>query len=160
MTGGGDESVVDRERAALTLMPSAQDVALAKLLEQTARHLHALGHAEGLYPAQWAALRYFHTALPPNNTAISLARFQGMAMAPVARSIRTLIEKGLLRKAGSVGRGRLEAVELTKSGRMMLTRDPVMLIAATLAQLQPADRTGLATSLEAVIRAAQANKAD
>ena len=81
-------------------------------------------------------------------------------MAPVARSIRTLIEKGLLRKAGSVGRGCLEAVELTKSGRMMLTRDPVMLIAATLAQLQPADRTGLATSLEAVIRAAQANKAD
>lgn len=126
---------------------------LAQLMEQTSRHMHALGHSEGLVPAQWAALRYFHHTLPPGNTAISLARYQGLAFGPVSRTIRMLIVKGLLCKAGSAGPGRSEAVELTSIGRRMLVHDPLNLIAEVLSNLPHGERATLAGAFEAVIRA-------
>ena len=38
---------------------------LASQLEQIARRLHSQGYASKLFPAQWAALRYIHSAPVP-----------------------------------------------------------------------------------------------
>ena len=43
---------------------------LASQLEQIARRLHSQGYASKLFPAQWAALRYIHSAPVPLRTAI------------------------------------------------------------------------------------------
>ena len=74
---------------------SIRAAALAQLLDQTARGLHSMGHDGEMFPAQWAALRYFAASDPAQSTAMSLARFQGLAFGPVSRTVRTLITKHL-----------------------------------------------------------------
>ncbi|KQT85785.1 MarR family winged helix-turn-helix transcriptional regulator [Aurantimonas sp. Leaf443] len=126
---------------------------LAALAEQLSRRLHSQGHAFQLFPAQWAALRYVASAPPGRNTAIDVARHQGLAAGAVARSVRTLIEKGFLAKAGTVGRGRAEGLALTDAGRQALRRDPLKSLAHALGELGEAERTVLAQGLRRAIRA-------
>lgn len=128
---------------------------LARLFEQSTRALHSSGHSHGLFPAQWTALRYFSTADRAQCTAISLARFQGMAFGPVSRTVRTLIAKGLLRKAGSAGRGRAELLELSDAGRAILEKDPLRTIVAALETLGDREREAFAVALEQVLLALQ-----
>ena len=130
---------------------SALDLAL--LMEQMARRLHAQGYADRLFPAQWAALRYLSAAEPERRTAIDLARFQGLASGAVARTVRTLITKGYVEKAGLVGRGRAERLDLTAKGRALVKRDPLGIVADALEPLDAAERAALGRGLERAIRA-------
>lgn len=127
--------------------------ALADLLELTARLLHSRGYAEDMFPAQWVALRYFARARRELRTASELARFQGLANGPVSRTVRTLVDKGLLRKAAEQPKGRAELLELTEAGEALLTRDPDLALARLLGELDPADQEALARGLERVLRA-------
>ncbi|MBY0360998.1 MAG: hypothetical protein K2X45_03765 [Phreatobacter sp.] len=129
--------------------------ALARLFEQSTRALHSTGHSHGLFPAQWTALRYFAAADRSQCTAISLARFQGMAFGPVSRTVRTLISKGLLRKAGSAGRGRAELLELSDEGYQLLASDPIRAVVQVLEDLDDAQRLALATALEQILLSIQ-----
>lgn len=129
--------------------------ALARLFEQSTRALHSSGHSHGLFPAQWTALRYFASADRNQCTAISLARFQGMAFGPVSRTVRTLIGKGLLRKAGSAGRGRAELLELSDEGFAMLGHDPLGRVVSALKSLDDGERLALATALEQIVLSIQ-----
>lgn len=138
--------------------PAAAPV--ARLLEQVARAMHSIGHNGGLFPAQWSALRYFRDAVPPHNTAVGLARFQGLAFGPVSRTVRTLIEKGLLQKAGSAGRGRSESVEVTKMGRALLAADPLLVVAHAIEAMPPQQVESLAIACETIIAAVQAQRDD
>jgi DNA-binding MarR family transcriptional regulator len=124
--------------------------ALAALLEQASRLSHSAGHSEGLYPAQWAALRFVADARGAPPTAARLARFQGMSLGPVSRTVRTLIEKGLMTRVGDDGRG--ETLALTRKGRLLLERDPAQHVARAIASLGATERECLAGALEAVIR--------
>ena len=126
---------------------------LARAFELAARLVHSRSHACGLYPAQWSALRYFKTAKGEYRTAMALARYQGLAFGPVARTVRTLIERGFLRKAGSAGRGRAEVVELTAAGEEILARDPLAPLVLALAALDPAARSAFAVALEPILEA-------
>lgn len=138
--------------------PAAAPV--ARLLEQVARAMHSIGHDGGLFPAQWSALRYFRDAAPPHNTAMGLARFQGLAFGPVSRTVRTLIEKGLLQKAGSAGRGRSESVELTKAGRAILAEDPLLVVAHAIETMPSHEVESLAVACERIIAAIHARRED
>lgn len=132
--------------------------ALASLLEQVARRIHSQGYASDLFPAQWAAIRYLEKAPPQLRTAIDLARFQGLASGAVARTIRTLVTKGLLIKVGTIGRGRAEQLDLTEFGRRILADDPLHSIARALEVLEGRDRECLAKGLEIAIRATMADR--
>ncbi|MEF2552071.1 MarR family transcriptional regulator [Aurantimonas sp. A2-1-M11] len=132
---------------------------LASQLEQIARRLHSQGYASKLFPAQWAALRYIHSAPVHLRTAIDLARFQGLASGAVARTVRTLITKGYVTKRGSVGRGRAEELGLTERGRALLKKDPLQRIAAALETLDEASRESLAHNLDIVIRSTRPDQA-
>jgi DNA-binding MarR family transcriptional regulator len=138
--GGGDVS------------KSVRAVALARLLDQAARGLHSMGHDAEMFPAQWAALRYFASADPARCTAMELARFQGLAFGPVSRTVRTLITKGYLRKAGSAGRGRAELIELTTGGKRLLARDPLEIVRAAMEELSEPEKEALASALERTLR--------
>ena len=126
--------------------------ALAELLELVARMLHSRGYAEDLFPAQWAALRYFSKAPPERRTASDLARFQGLANGPVSRTVRTLIQKGLIMKALVQPRGRAEILDLTDSGRKVLESDPTLELETALKGLDETDQEATARALETVLR--------
>ncbi len=126
---------------------------LALMMEQMARRLHAQGYADRLFPAQWSALRYLSAAEPERRTASDLARFQGLASGAVARTVRTLVVKGYVEKAGLVGRGRAEGLDLTAKGRAMVKRDPLKIVADALEPLDAAERAALGLGLERAIRA-------
>ncbi len=131
---------------------SVRAVALARLLDQAARGLHSIGHEAEMFPAQWAALRYFASADPAQCTAMELARFQGLAFGPVSRTVRTLITKGHLRKAGSAGRGRAELIELTAAGKRLLARDPLEMVREAIEELSEPEKEAFASALERTLR--------
>ena len=126
---------------------------LTGLFEQVARRLHSNGYAAHLFPAQWSALRYIHQADADRRTAIDLARHQGLASGAVARTVRTLVEKGLVTKMGTIGRGRAERLELTEKGTQLLKRDPLGSIQKAMEELSTHERTVLAKGLETAIDA-------
>ena len=126
--------------------------ALAELLELVARMLHSRGYAEDLFPAQWVALRYFAKAPAPRRTASDLARFQGLANGPVSRTVRTLIQKGLLAKAAVQPRGRAELLDLTETGRKVLDSDPTLEVERLLAELDESDQEAMGRGLEFILR--------
>jgi DNA-binding MarR family transcriptional regulator len=128
--------------------------ALIELLELAGRSMHSIGYADGLYPAQWTALRYFSKASDGARTASALARFQGFANGPVSRTVRTLISKGLLRKAESQPAGRAEHLEITENARSLLEHDPARAIADTIAGLPEDEKAALDHALRAVIKSA------
>lgn len=129
---------------------------VSTLLDQVGRALHASGYAADLFPAQWSALRYFARADEPLRTASALARYQGLATGPVTRTVRTLVAKGLLAKAGPMGRGRSERIALTEAGRALLAVDPLARVTAAVEDLAEADRRTLARALDRVLRHLQA----
>jgi DNA-binding MarR family transcriptional regulator len=126
--------------------------ALADLLELLARMLHARGYQHDMFPAQWTALRYFSKARRDLCTASELARFQGMANGPVSRTVRTLLQKGLLTKSKDQPRGKAEILELTASGRTLLKLDPNRELESMLAALGDEARVLLGDTLEVLIR--------
>jgi DNA-binding MarR family transcriptional regulator len=128
--------------------------ALIELLELAGRSMHSIGYADGLYPAQWTALRYFSKANDGARTASALARFQGFANGPVSRTVRTLIAKGLLRKAEAQPAGRAEHLEITDNARSLLNHDPARAVADTIAKLSDEEKVALDHALRAVIKSA------
>lgn len=125
--------------------------ALARLIEQTSRTIHSRGHSQGLFPAQWTALRYFATAEPARRNASALAAYQGMAFGPVSRTVRTLITKGLLKKDPVIARGRFELLTLTEAGEALLAEDPIGGVVEALSELPEASRYQIAIALEAIM---------
>jgi DNA-binding MarR family transcriptional regulator len=114
--------------------------------------LHSRGYAADLFPAQWAALRYFSRAPVNLRTASELARFQGLANGPVSRTVRTLVQKGLLAKAAEQPKGRAELLELTDAGRAMLEQDPTQAVEVAISELAPSEQDCFARSLELIVR--------
>ncbi len=127
--------------------------AIAALFERTARLLHSIGYAEGLYPAQWSALRYFSEVPPRQRTSTALARYQAMSLGPVARTVRTMVQKGLLVTVGNPATQRQHLVALTKEGRALLQKDPLVAISEIIRSIPQAEKEALATALEFVILA-------
>ncbi|WP_425598118.1 MarR family transcriptional regulator [Azospirillum thiophilum] len=95
------------------------------LLDQVSRLVYGIGFAEGLFPAQWVALRYFHDAPEPARTLTALARFQKIHLAPVSRTVSTLVDKGLLTRRQHPGFKRGWLFDLTDDARALLGRDPL-----------------------------------
>lgn len=125
---------------------------IAALLEQATRLIHSTGYAEGLYPAQWTALRYYSEAPGNARTTAGLARFQGMSLGPVARTVRTLVEKGLLVRMANPSSRRADLIAVTAAGMELLRRDPRAELSGLIAQLPHDQREGLAVGLEMLLR--------
>ena len=124
---------------------------LAGLLEKVGRLIQARAFETGLHPAQWSALRYFAMAGPQARTMTHLARFQGVSTTPAARTVRTLIAKGLLVAVVDSGDRRARRLDLTKVGRFLLESDPLLEIERALECLDGGQRSALAAGLEHLI---------
>jgi DNA-binding MarR family transcriptional regulator len=126
-------------------------IALSRLFELAARALHSAGHAQGLYPAQWTALRYLADAEPSARTSSALARFQQIAIGPVTRTVRTLIAKGYVVKAGPAGHHRSDRLDLTEAGYALLPLDPLRQIDTALEALTADQKVEVARLLNDII---------
>lgn len=131
---------------------------VATLIEQTARLLHSAGHAEGLYPAQWMALRYFSEAQPNARTMAGLARFQDMCLGPVARTVRTLVEKGLLERNPNPRNRRADLITVSPSGRKLLESDPRHAIVDVLRSMPTESHEALAHSMTVLLAGLYASR--
>ncbi|WP_042697311.1 MarR family winged helix-turn-helix transcriptional regulator [Azospirillum sp. B506] len=98
---------------------------LVTLLDQVSRLVYGISFTDGLFPAQWVALRYFHDAPEPARTLTALARFQKIHLAPVSRTVSTLVDKGLLTRRQHPGFKRGWLFDLTEDGLTLLDRDPL-----------------------------------
>lgn len=136
-------------------MPAAVRTSkLAGLFEHAARLIHGAGHAHGLYPAQWTALRYFSEAGRSRGrvpTVAGLMRFQNMAMSPVARTVRSMVDKGLLERRPNPQDRRADLIDLTEDGRRLLALDPRQRLEALLDQVPASQRVVVAEALQILI---------
>ncbi len=75
-----------------------------------------------------------------------------MSIGPVARTVRTLVEKGYLARRPNPRSRRADLLEVTPTGRALLERDPRQQVVIAVDALTAAEREGLAEGLEAVLR--------
>jgi len=142
-----------------------QDVSadgLSAVIEHAARLIHARGFAQGLNPAQWTALRYFDQAQSRSCTIARLAKFQDLSIAPVARSVHTLVTKGYLEARPNPGNKKADLYVLTRQGKLKLRQDPRYALTAILMAMPAEERERLLGSMRTIVEglweASQAEK--
>ena len=124
---------------------------LAALIERTSRMVHSINYAADLHPAQWMALRFFSEAPPSSRTTAELARFQAMSLGPVARTVRTLVERGLvIRVANPVSR-RADLIFLTDCAKEILKNDPRSQITDIIARMPTPQQITLANGIGTIM---------
>ena len=124
---------------------------VSSLFEQASRLIHGLGFAEGLTPAQWSALRYFAEAPPFSRTMANLARFQGLTLAPVTRTVKVLVEKGYLDRHPNPRSKRADLMIDSRTGRELLKRAPHTQLADVISKVPTDDREVIARSMRTII---------
>lgn len=136
------------------------DEDLVTLLDQVSRLVYGISFTEGLFPAQWVALRYFHDAPEPARTLTALARFQRIHLAPVSRTVSTLVDKGFLARRPHPGFKRGWLFDLTDEGRALLHRDPLrQSLTPPLAAMAEDERAMLGRLMRRIITHMQAGTA-
>ncbi len=141
----GDEKYAD------TMKEEFSPEAVSALMEQASRLIHSLGFAEGLTPAQWSAMRYFSSAPPFNRTMANLARFQGLTLGPVTRTVRTLMDKGYVERRPNPRSKKADLVILTPTGKEHLKKDPRSQLAGVISKLSIEDREAMIAKLRVIV---------
>ena len=117
------------------ILPTAGE-SLAKL-ERLVRLMRQQGHAEGLNPAQWEALRYLGRANRLSNTPGAVARFLGSTKGTVSQTLSSLETKGLISKKLNSTDNRFVALLLTETGAQILAKDGLKALGADIDLLKP-----------------------
>lgn len=134
-------------------MPERQRV--AELVERLSRIAHTLQFADGLNPAQWAALRYLARANRYSLTPGALAEFLGTTKGTASQTLIALETKGLIRRSRAARDRRSVRIELTGDGRETLARDPVRHIVAASAKFTRDDQQAIAEGMDLLLTALQ-----
>lgn len=137
-------------------MEASQD--LSVLLERLSRVLQNEGHAEGLKPTQWEALRYLGRANRFSRTPSGLTAYLGVTKGTVSQTLNALERKGLLAKRSEPADRRQLRLDLTAKGLRLLERDPVDAILRLSGRLPKQARRELARSLETLLVATLAER--
>lgn len=119
--------------------PGRQAVALATLIEQTARGIYEKRGPMHIHPVQWAALRFFARANRQARSVAGLARYMGGTLAPASRTVGALKKHGLITTTKNPDDARVSIIDLTEAGRAVLQDDPIYGLAALLEEL-PSDQ--------------------
>jgi DNA-binding MarR family transcriptional regulator len=137
-------------------MPERQRV--AELVERLSRIAHTLQFADGLNPAQWAALRYLARANRYSLTPGALAEFLGTTKGTASQTLIALESKGLIRRLRTARDRRSVTIELTDEGRATLGRDPVRHIVAASGRVSADDQRAVAEGMDLLLSALQQDR--
>ena len=122
-------------------------------LERLARLLRAEGHAGGLNPAQWEALRYLARANRFSNSPIALTAYLNATKGTISQTVKALERKGLIVKAPRPGERRSIVLELTEKGRTSLASDPLNQLNAALDAVGGKSRRRMAKTADEILSA-------
>jgi len=123
----------------------------AELIERLARMVAVEGHARGLKPAQWDALRYLARANRFSRTPGALAAYLGSTKGTVSQTVMSLERAGLVEKTANPGDRRSVYLALTPVGQALLATDGSSGIAQAVEGLPETVRRGLDAGLRAVV---------
>lgn len=122
-------------------------------LERLARLLRAEGHAGGLNPAQWEALRYLSRANRFSNSPIALTAYLDATKGTVSQTVKALERKGLIAKSPRPGEKRSIILSLTEKGRATLASDPLLQLSGTLEAVAGKGRRRMARVADEILAA-------
>lgn len=125
---------------------------LASLLDRVARLAINEGHADGLRPAQWEALRYLAAANRFSRTPKALCDYLGLTKGTVSQTLMALERKGLVAKAADPADHRIVRLALTDAGRRLLATRDARPFDRALAAMPHAARAELAAGLEDLVK--------
>ena len=120
-------------------------------LERLARLMRSREHDDGLNPAQWEALRYLGKANRFSNSPGALTQYLGATKGTISQTVMSLERKGLIAKSAREGEKRSVVLELTPTGKEVLTRDPWKLLAGGVGDLGGKTRRRLARGLRELL---------
>lgn len=123
-----------------------------ELIERLARLVTNEGHALGLKPAQWEALRYLARANRFSRTPGGLTAYLGLTKGTVSQTLMALERGGLVEKTAHPGDGRSVRLELSPAGRALLERDGMADVGHALASLPPGQQAALREGLTELVR--------
>jgi DNA-binding MarR family transcriptional regulator len=127
---------------------------LAKL-ERLARLLRQSGHAKGLNPVQWEALRYLARCNVLSHSPGAMAKYLGSTKGTVSQTVMALEKKGLLSKHVDAKDQRGVALHLTEAGKALLVDDDLNVVKADIAELSDKTRRRFDRALDALLEQAR-----
>ncbi len=104
-------------------------LAAANLLERIGHLIRTEEQIGGLYPAQWAALRYLARANRFSRTPMALTHYLGSTRGTVSQTLIALEKKGLVTRTPSERDKRSVDVALTTAGKKIIKNDPLLNLA-------------------------------
>ena len=130
---------------------------VAELVDRLSRIAHTLQFADGLNPAQWAALRYIARANRYSLTPGALAEFLGTTKGTASQTLIALESKKLIRRTRTAKDRRSVTVELTEEGQATLARDPVRHFVTASATFSASDQRAIAEGMDMLLGSLQQN---
>ncbi|WP_417514632.1 MarR family winged helix-turn-helix transcriptional regulator [Minwuia sp.] len=131
--------------------PDRQAIALATLIEQTARSIYDQRGPAHLHPVQWSAMRFFARANRRARSVAGLARYLGVTLAPASRTVSALKKHGMLTTEKDPDDARISVITLTEAGRRTLQDDPIQRLAHALDRLTDTQFDTMGQSLAQIV---------
>ncbi len=125
--------------------------AIADLILYLGRIASGDGHAGGLTPVQWAALRYFARANRFSRTPSAFAAFHGTTRGTASQTIKGLVARGLLTQTRSESDGRSVRLDLTDKAGALIAEDPINALVQAADALPRGVRGNFSAALQRVL---------
>ncbi len=132
-----------------------KSLTIADTLERLARLAHSVQFAGELTPTQWDVLRFLGRANRYSNNPRSVTAFLGATKGTVSQTLIGLENKGLLERRQDPSHGRRVQLHLTKSGRRVLEKDPLVQMVQAAEALSGEKQDALADGLTSMLLAWQ-----
>ena len=123
-----------------------------EMIERLARLVMGEGHALGLKPAQWEALRYLARANRYSRTPGALAAYLGATKGTVSQTLMSLERTGLVKKTANPADRRSVRLDLTPDGSALLRQNELEKIRRAVDMLPEDARGALEIGLESLLR--------
>lgn len=124
-----------------------------EMVERLARIVAQDGHAHGLKPAQWEALRYLARANRFSRTPGALTAYLGATKGTVSQTLMSLERAGLVAKSTHPDDRRSVRLELTREGAALLERDALVAMSQAVTALPADTHAALETGLTGLLKA-------
>jgi DNA-binding MarR family transcriptional regulator len=128
------------------------DKPVTELIDRLSRIALNAGHAKGMKPAQWEALRYLSLANRFSATPGALTLWLGSTKGTVSQTVISLEKRGLVVKTAASDK-RSVRLKLTDAGIDMLRDDGLSKIDNTIATLDPEIKSAVASALTRLVSA-------
>ncbi len=131
--------------------PHSNQAHFINLLSRLSRLINHEGHAQGLKPAQWDALRYLAQANRFSRSPGALTAYLGATKGTISQTVISLEKKGLVEKTQDPKDKRAVGLELTSAGKALAKEDALLPFQAMIADLTSNEQKEIEAALETLL---------